>query len=168
MAEPVEIARVGGGGALIVAGIGLLKWFADQWIKARRTPEQKASDAADLDAKSVQTAGDLMDGMRTDLDALRAEIRAMRRAHRAEMTAALLREKAAAEREAACERRVDALAGEVRKLQASNGALNRLIAQLKDPAATNIGGPIEGAIFELAGGAVTDVSGRPTIEKDKP
>ncbi len=161
MADQLDLARLGGGGALIAAGLGLLKWCADRWVSTRRTPEQKAADAAALDAQSIKNAGALMDGMRDDLDALREEIRAMRVTHREEMAAA-------AKREAACERRVDALAGEVRKLQANNSALNRLVEQLKDPAATNLGGPVEGAIFELADGGVTDVSGRPTIDKDNP
>lgn len=120
MADPVDMARAGGGMALLVAGGGVLKWAADLWLKARRSPEQKASDAAKLDAQSIKNASALMGGMRDDLDALRDEIKSMRQSHRLDMEAAAAREAAAALREAACEQRVDRLAAQIRAL--TNGA----------------------------------------------
>lgn len=118
MAEPLDIARVGGGSALILAGIGLLKWFADRWIALRRSPEQKASDAAKLDAQSIENAAALMAGMREDLDALRDAQRDMKEEHRKEMDAARrLHDE--------CEARCNALAEDLRRARREMAALIR-------------------------------------------
>jgi hypothetical protein len=156
--NPAEGAGVG---TLLVA-VGVAgKWAVDVWLKARRTPLQKASDAAALDKQSVATASELMKGMREDLDALRGVV-----AGQAEKIAAL------DDAHAECEQRCTALTGEVRNLQHAKKAqareFARLRERLKDPAATNPGGVVEGAIFELAEGGIQDVSGRPLIDKDKP
>lgn len=148
MPDLSEAAREGGGMALLVASGGLLKWAVDAWLKTRRTPEQKAADAAGLDAQSVKIAGGLMHGMREDLDALRDEMREMKDQHRREMDAAR-------NREDACERRCDALAGELRQARQE---MSSLIRQLRDPSSTAPGGVLEGAVIQLTSGRADVVS----------
>lgn len=151
---PSELNAAEGGLAgtvVLAAGYGL-KWAVDAFLKARRSPEQKAADAAGLDAQSIKNAGALMDGMRTDLDALREEMRLMKIAHREEMDAAR-RDHAA--REAECDRRLDELSGQLRSAQAS---VISLLRQLRDPTSTLPGGALDGAVIALTDGRAEVVS----------
>ena len=154
--SPVE----GGVGGVALLAAGWLAKRVEEWWKARKPPQTQAErdrDAADLDAQSVETASRLMVGMRDDLNALRGVVAAQGR-EIAELKSS----------HAECEERCTALSGEVRQLQAAKRSMERLLTKLKKPEATNIGGELEGAIFEMKDGGVEDVSGRPTIDKENP
>ena len=119
-------------------------------IMRGRTPRKDYLEAV------AQAADLLMDGMRKDFDALREELRTEKR-DRAEEVAALKRDHA--EREAACDRRLDEMAGQLR---AARQEVASLLAQLRDPRATEPGGPLEGAVIELKDGGAAVVSTKQT------
>lgn len=114
----------------LAAGAGYAGRLIETIIKGR--PSKK-----DLLTAAGEMAQGLMDGMREDLDALRAEVRAIKASH------------------AECEARCEMLSGEVRSLRQSNDSL---IRQLRDPSSTAPGGPLEGAVIQLSGGAAEVVS----------
>lgn len=140
------------GGSMLVGGGGALGVAVGKMVEAfmrGRTPKKDVMTAV------AAAAEQLMDGMRQDLDALRRELAAQKAAHSKEIEA--LRSDHA-EREAACDRRLDELAGQLRQ---SRQEVASLLRQLRDPASTEPGGALEGAVIQLRAGGATVVSNTP-------
>lgn len=134
------LAGMVGGGALAKLIEALMKG---------RAPKKDVMTAV------AQAADLLMDGMREDLNALRRELAAQKTAHAEEIAALKTSHE---EREAACDRRLDELAGQLRQ---SRQEVASLLRQLRDPASTEPGGALEGAVIQLRAGGATVISTTP-------
>lgn len=134
MPDLVEIAGYLGAGGLGAAALKLV----DTVVSKRRTPEQKLGDAADaaghLIELALEASGSSVKQLMGELRALRAKVDNLERSH------------------AECEARCESLTQDNRQMAQK---LDSLLRQLRDPASTQPGGALSGAVIELADGDVT-------------
>lgn len=130
------LTATGSGGAGVLLGVAALK-FVEALLARRRTPEQKLGDAAGAASELIELA---LKASGTSVQQLLEEVGGLRtRVHELESS------------HAACEKRCEALTGDLRQ---ANQKIDSLVRQLQDPAATGPGGALAGAVIELAAGDV--------------
>lgn len=130
----LEIASLLGAGGLGAAALKLVETM----VGRRRTPEQKLGDAADaaghLIELALEASGSSVKQLMGELRALRTKVDNLEKSH------------------AECEARCESLTQDNRQMAQK---LDSLLRQLKDPASTQPGGALAGAVIEMADGDVT-------------
>ncbi|WP_309628218.1 hypothetical protein [Brevundimonas sp.] len=132
----IGAAEILGGVTLTGVGAGVLR-LAQWWLERQGRVPSKTADAADLVTAAAAFQEALNTAAEGQIGALVARIAAIEKSH------------------TECEARCDQLAGEVRALRQSNDSL---IRQLRDPASTQPGGSLDGAVIQLIDGRADIVS----------